>query len=148
MRTRRRTTRSNRTPRGRRGVVLLEIVLASGLFATAALVVLAGLNSCYRAVEDMQLEATAADLAVSKLSEIRMGLLAAEDDGPNEYEVEELAGWTWEIVTADTESPIEGPQLKQITIIIASEPHGYVQTLRFLVSATEGGEQLEREGTP
>ena len=130
MQTRKMKTRSNPG-----GMVLLEVVLSTALFAMTALGVLAGLNSCFRSLGRMQLESQAADLAVSKVSEVHIGILPPEDDGPNEYEDDEsLADWTWEIITEDVELDVEleGPQLLQVRVVITNVPSGYTYSTRFI----------------
>jgi len=57
----------------RSGVVLLEVVLALSIFFCASLALLAATNIALRTARRVQLEAQAADLAISLLSEIQMG---------------------------------------------------------------------------
>ena len=130
-------------------MVLLEVVLSTGLFAMTALGVLVGVHSCFRSLGKMRLESQAADLAVSKVSEVQIGILPPEDDGPNEYEEDEtLADWTWEIIAIDVETDIElgGPQLLQVQVIITNVPSGYTYSMRFLT--TEPPEVEETEDQP
>jgi len=121
--------------------VLLEVVLALALFAATALTVLAGVNFCYRTAGRIALEATACDLAISKFSELQMDPHAAVDDGPNEYEEPESAGWTWEIATSSVETEFEGPSFKQVEITISYPPEAYSHTLRFLTVDSEAQDQ-------
>ncbi len=118
--------------RSRRGVVLLEVVLALALFVMAALVVLAGLNSALDTAQRVQREAEAADLAVSLLSEIQMGLLPPEDVGPEPYEDEAYADWTWEVYTEPYEeltAEVELPEFTTVHVIVRHEPSGYTYRL-------------------
>jgi len=129
-------------------MVLLEVVLSTALFAMAALGVLAGLNSCFRSLGKMRLESQAADLAVSKVSEVHIGILPPEDDGPNEYEDDEsLADWTWEIITEEVELDVEleGPQLLQVQVVITNVPSGYKYSTRFLTPEPPETEETEEE---
>jgi len=115
-------------------MVLLEVVLATALFAMTAVATLAGLHSCFRALGNMQLESSAADLAISKVSEIQIGLIPPEDDGPNEYEEDEtLADWTWEVITEEVEftEELEGPLMLQVQVIITNVPSGYTYSTQF-----------------
>jgi hypothetical protein len=100
------------------GLVLVEVVLAVTLFFCGALVVLTGLSASLHTANRVRTEADGADLAVTLLSEVQMGLVPLVDDGPNEYEEEELADWTWEIVTSDVETRTEAPPLVRVEIII------------------------------
>jgi len=116
-------------------MVLLEVVLSTALFAMTAMGVLVGVNSCFRSLGKMRLESQAADLAISKVSEVHVGILPPEDDGPNEYEEDEsLADWTWEIITEEVELDVEldGPQLLQVQVVITNVPSGYTYSTRFL----------------
>ena len=133
-------------PRGRRrdGAVLLEVVLALILFFGASLVLLSALNASLRTAQRVSLEAQAADLAVTLMSEIQMGLVAPSDDGPNDYgeEDESLAGWTWEIVTdpVEDEAPeLELPQLLEVEIIIRNDAEHYAYRLAQLMPAEGAG---------
>jgi hypothetical protein len=111
----------------------MEVVLAVVLFVSSALVVLAGLNAALRTAQRVQLEAQAADLAVSVLSHIQMGLLPPADDGPNEFEDDQtLIGWTWEIVTEPLEEEsieLEMPQFNRVEVIIRNEGAGVTYRL-------------------
>ena len=127
-------------------MVLLEVVLSTGLFAMTAMIVLTGLHSCFRSLGKMQLESQASDLAVSKVSEVHIGILPPEDDGPNEYEEDEgLDDWTWEIITEDVEleTELEGPQLLQVQVVITNVPSGYAYSMRFLIPEPEDKEAEE-----
>jgi len=107
-----------------RGAVLLEVVLALALFVSGALVVLAGLNSALRTARRVQFEARAADLAVTLLSEIQIGVATLENAGPTAYEEPELAGWSWQVATADEEQLTDGPPFKRVQVVIRS-PDGF-----------------------
>lgn len=108
----------------RRGVVLLEVVLAMAIFFGAAMIILAGLSTSLRGVYRVGLDAQAQDLAVSLLSEIQMGLVPLTSDGPAEYEEEELVGWTYEIVVEPYDEPqlgTEMPEFHTVEVIIRHE---------------------------
>jgi len=129
-------------------MVLLEVVLSAGLFTMTALAVLTSLSSCFRSLGNMRLESQAADLAISKVSEVHIGILPPEDDGPNEYEEDEsLADWTWEIVTEEVELDVEleGPQLLQVQVVITYVPSGYTYSTRFLTPEPPDIEEPEEE---
>ena len=114
-----------------RGMVLLEVVVALALFFSAAVVMVVGMRGSIVASRNLKIEARAANLSISLLSELQMGDLPLEDAGPEEYEDEDLVSWTWEIVTEDIVDDIidaevteELPELKQVTIIITYVPYG------------------------
>jgi len=83
---------------GSRGVVLLEVVLALVIFVGASAVLLTGLTSVNAASRRMAERATGADLAVTTLSYVRLGLIERAAAGP-EYFEEGLgpADWTWQV---------------------------------------------------
>jgi len=110
--------------------------------------VLVGLHSCFRSLGKMRLEAQAAYLAISKVSEVHIGITPPEDDGPNEYEEDEtLIDWTWEIVTEEIELDIEidMPPLIRVQVIITNVPSGYTYSTRFLTPAPPEEEATEED---
>ena len=114
----------------RRGLALLEIVLSLALFVAASTAILGGLGACLRSAQDARLSATASDLAVTLLSEIQMGLVPLENDGPNEYEDERLTGWTWEVIVADaeafdTEAYDDGPVTQYVEVVVSCADPAY-----------------------
>jgi len=120
------------------GVVLLEVVVAMSLFFAPAVVVLLGLQSSFQAARSLKFEAKAADLAVTLMSEIEMGLVPPEDAGPETYEEERLEGWTWEIVTEDIETSIELDEplpLTRVVVTIEHEPTRRAYTLYRIFSS-------------
>ena len=129
-------------------MVLLEVVLSTAIFAMMAMIVLAGLHSCVHSLGRMQLESQAADLAISKVSEVHIGILPPEDEGPNEYEDDKsLVDWTWEIITEEVELDVEleGPQLLQVQVVITNVPSGYTYSMRFLTPQPPETEETEDE---
>jgi len=125
----------------RAGVVLLEVVLAIVLFFGGALVILCGLQASLRTAERVRLEAEAADLAVSLLSEVQMGFVELTDDGPNDYEDEELVGWTWEIVASPVDETPEAPPLLRVELIVRYEPAQYAFRLVHLMPEQQQPEE-------
>jgi len=138
-----------KTRSGASAMVLLEVVLAAALFSTAAIAVLAGLHACFRSLDKMRIESQAADLAITKVSEVHVGLLPPEDDGPNEYEEDEtLVDWTWEIVTEELELDLEtaAPPMIRVQVIITHLPSGLAYSTQFLTPTppeTESEEEQE-----
>jgi len=124
------------------GVVLLEVILAIALFMSAAGVLGAALHAGMRAGREIRVASQAEDLAVTKLSEIQMGLLDAADAGPNAYEDDgRLADWTWQIVTTAADNTVITPGLneKRVEIIIRNAPANYTYRLTTLLPAGEAG---------
>ncbi len=129
----------------RSGVVLLEVVLALSIFFCASLALLAATNIALRTARRVQLEAQAADLAISLLSEIQMGQRVPADEGPEPYEDEALEGWTWETtiepVEEDTLLGLDIPQFLRVEIIIRYEAEDYAYRLVELMTDEAPGEE-------
>jgi hypothetical protein len=118
------------------GAVLLEVILAIGIFVAGAMVVLSGLTSCMQAVQRMRFEAQAGDLAVTKLSEIQMGLVPTVDDGPREFEEEDLAEWTWQVVVQENlTDAMDLTNMTRVEVIIRNDTRGYEHHLVCLLPA-------------
>jgi len=149
--------RMRRTPRLPGAMILLEVVLAMMLFFGGALVILAGLNSSLSGIQRVQIEARAADLAVTLLSEVQMGMVQLVSDGPSSYEDPALAGWTWEISVVPFEEQqldLELPQFQRVEVTIRNESSGYATSLSILMTdepladetGTEAGEGITIPG--
>ena len=130
----------------RQGVVLLEVVLAVGLFSGAALVLLTGLGACLRTADRVRLDAQATDLAVTLLSEVQMGLVPLVDDGPNDDEQEDLVDWSWEIAVSPLEENTEAPPLLQVEVIIRNDRAD--RTLRLVHLLADDEEAAESAAGP
>lgn len=124
-----------------RGVALLEVVLGLALFFGVAMAILAGLSACVRSAHDMRLEAQAADLAITLLSEIQLGAVEIADIGPMAYEDETLEDWTWQIVVTPVVGNLTELDLTRVEIVIRNTPNGYTHRLYHLLteSAAETG---------
>jgi len=110
------------------GAILLEVVLALTVFAGAAGVVFSGLSASFVAAERVMIDAQAADLAVTTLSEIMLGERELTDAGPEDFEDEDLAGWQWQIVVEPMEAftVLETEELQvQVIIRHAESGRGY-----------------------
>jgi len=132
-------------PRARaRGVVLLEVVLAVALFALAAGVVGGGLSGSLRTARRLEAEATAADLAVTVVSWLDLGLLPLEDAGPEAFEDEDRLGWTWQVMTgpADDAAEIDDGLVRVEITVRNRETGGLARVVHWLAQADAGsGEQ-------
>jgi len=129
--------RCGRPDRRRRAVILLEVVLALALFFAGALVILAGLNSSLSGIQRVEMEAEAADLAVTLLSEVQMGVVQVVSDGPSGYEDPALADWTWQIAVEPYEEQqlgLELPEFQRVEVTIRHEPTGYATSLILLMA--------------
>jgi hypothetical protein len=129
---------------GRRAAVLLEIVLALTVFVGMAMTVLAGLSTSVRSARYVGLETRAADLAVTRFSEMELGLVAAEDAGPEAYEDEALADWTWQVAVQPVVGELPELELTAVEVTIRHTPSGYTHTLARLMTA--GTQETGEEG--
>jgi len=86
--------------------VLLEVVLALLLFVGAAAVITGGMNASLTSVERMRLATHAANLAVSLISELQLGIRGIEMTGPEPFEAP-YEDWTWELVATKAEYSLE-----------------------------------------
>ncbi len=140
----RHTTRSRRPSRPH-GAVLLEVILSLSLLVAASSVILGGLNNCARQLEDIRLEGTGADLAISLMSQIEMGLLDPADEGPVSYE-SPLEQWSWQVVTQSLDPSTDEPPLKQVEVIVRYTPEApgraYTYRLVQLLGGASGDELL------
>jgi type II secretion system protein I len=125
---------SRREPR--RAAILLEVIFALALLSAAAATILGSLDASVRTARRLRIAAVAEDLVVTLLSEIQLGLVPAQDDGPIEYE-EPYEGWTWEVVTSDLEDVIEAPEsdLKRVEVVVVHVSTGLTRRLGCLLPA-------------
>ncbi len=133
-------------PRGEQGAVLLEVVLALVLFVAAAAVLSSGLSSSLDSVERLRLNTHAADLAVTVLSELQMGVKTLAAAGAQPFEAP-LENWTWEIVASPVQSDTdEANPFKKIEVIIRHDDPALVyrlgQVLRIDESKTGTSDKL------
>ena len=108
----------------RRGVALLEVVLALSLFFGIAVTILGGLSVCMRSVTQVREDAYAEDLAITVLSEVQIGVLDALDAGPTPFE-DPFADWTWQTAVATVETTVPGLEMTQIEITVKNTTDGY-----------------------
>jgi hypothetical protein len=127
--------------RARRAAILLEVVLSMAIFVTMAGVILTGVRNSIMATHRLGLEARARNLAVTTLSEVQMGQLPLQDDGPNTYEDESLAGWTWQVVVSEPEYSGQVMALKRVEIVIAHTEPEYSYRLAQLLQDEQEQDQ-------
>ncbi|MHC1763552.1 MAG: hypothetical protein AB9869_04485 [Verrucomicrobiia bacterium] len=100
------------------GAVLLEVVLALALFVVAATILTSGMSSSLDAVDRLRLNAHAADLAVTTLSELQLGLKSVSLNGPEPFEPP-LEQWDWEILATPLETDLEDTgRAQRIEVVI------------------------------
>jgi len=134
-----------------RAVVLLEVICALVLFVVSAAMILGALNMSIRAVRNSDLKVQGSDLAVTLLSKIRMGVLAAADAGPEAFEDEELSDWTWRIAAEPVDNTAAGILMNRVEVIVKHVPSGQSYHLVQLLagedqSAGPPAEELAMDG--
>ena len=106
------------------GAVLFEVVLALVLFSFAAIVIANSFSSSLRSVERMRHDLDAANLAISTLSEIELGLKPIETSPPTEFEAP-FEKWTWQIETTKPNEDLNmGGGLTLVEVIVLNEELG------------------------
>lgn len=122
--------------RSRRGIALLEVVLALAVFFGVAVTILGGLSVCLRSAQQVREEAVAADLAITVLSELQMGLLAVADTPATPFE-DPFADWTWQTTVTPVEAVVPGLEMTQVEIIVRSTLDGFTYRLYQLLPVEE-----------
>jgi type II secretory pathway pseudopilin PulG len=125
------------------GAVLLEVVLALVLIASAAAVIGAGLSASIDRVERLKLNAHAADLAVSVMSELQMGSkVLSEEEGPEPFEAP-FENWTWEVQAEMTDEKVRDTgRTKKVEVIIRHEDPPAVYRLAQVIRLAEKEEDV------
>ena len=127
------------------GAVLLEVVLALVLVAGAAAVVGAGLSASIDRVERLKLNAHAADLAVSVMSELQMGSKVLSQEGPESFEAP-FEGWTWEAAAEVTDEKVRDTgRTKKVEVVIRHEDPVVVHRLCQVIRLPETEEEVLRD---
>jgi len=139
------TARSEWKPASR-GAVLLEVVLALTVFVGMAMAVLGGLAMAVRSARHLGLETTAANLAISLLSEMELGLVPVEDAGPETYEDEALADWTWQVTLQPVTSELSDLEMTSVEVAIRHTQAGYTYRMYRLLTVKAGGDVAEEFG--
>ena len=130
----------------RAGVILMEVVLALTIFCLTAGIVLSGMSASFDAAKQVFFGAKAADLAVTKMSVIRLEEVEMANTGPNEYEEEDLANWTWEIAVEMQEPyTLAEEQEARVEVIIRNSETGYVHRLVSLLPGALAEVEVETE---
>jgi type II secretory pathway pseudopilin PulG len=110
--------RAFRTSHFDRGSVLLEVVLALGLFVGAATIITAGINASIQSTQRLRLQTHAVNLAISVMSEMQMHARPIAASGPETFPPP-FQDWTCkiEINQPDNASP-DIDALRPVEVII------------------------------
>lgn len=117
-------------PPTQRGAVLLEVVLALALFVAAVAVISSGMNMSLNGVERLRLSAHALDLGVTVLSELQMGVRAADVSGTPQVFDPPFESWTWEVLLTPMDDEVgQQSSLTRTEVVIRHKDPPVVQRL-------------------
>ncbi len=123
----RRRAAAQRQQRG--GAVLLEVVLGLVLFVAAAAIVTAGMNASMDSLNRLRLKTHAMNLAVSVLSELRMGARTAEGTPSGTFDPP-YEDWNWELQLQPVQGePGDTNQLMRVEVVVRHSEEPIVQRL-------------------
>ncbi len=134
----------------RHGAVLLEVLLALTLFVFAATIIVSSLNSGVERVARLKAQLHAEDLAVSVLSEVKLGMLPVESQGPQPFDAP-FDQWTWQVEAApyaygseDALGDVSALQL--VTVIVKNNEATAAQWLTEILTPPGGTDGLDSLG--
>ena len=118
---------------GSRGAgVLLEVVIALGMFVAAAAMIGAGLNASVRSVERQRLNAHGANLATTVLSELQLGIRTYDPAEPEPFDAP-FTNWTWQVVATPEDTPDFESAFQQVEVIVRhNQPEHVVRLMELL----------------
>ncbi|MEX2673286.1 MAG: hypothetical protein WD294_14375 [Phycisphaeraceae bacterium] len=129
------------------GVVLLDVIIALGLFVLTASVVVGGMSASVNSAFRMGRELTAENLAVSVISEMSAGIRPVTAEGPEPFEAP-YEDWTWQVTIPPMPSGQATGGLRNVEVVIIHEADDVTYRLnQFLVidpAASGEGNVLER----
>ncbi|MGZ8938270.1 MAG: hypothetical protein ACXW32_03570 [Limisphaerales bacterium] len=128
--------RSSRFSR-QKGSVLLEVVLALALFIGAATVISAGISASVEAVHRVRLQTHAANLAISLMAEIQIGVRPLTAIGPESFE-EPFKEWLYRVnLTPGEEAVMETDLSRPVEVIVWHSGENVVHRITQLFPASE-----------
>ncbi|HVK57651.1 MAG TPA: hypothetical protein VM735_02640 [Candidatus Kapabacteria bacterium] len=133
---RKRYTQSARE-RVRAASVLLEVVLALALFIGAATVISAGISASVDAVHRVRLQTHAANLAISIMSELKIGARPLAAVGPENLEVP-FDAWLYRVnLNASDTAVSESDSTRTVEVIVWHTQENVVHRVTQLFRASE-----------
>ena len=120
------------------GSVLLEVVLALTLFAAAAVIIGTGLNASVNSAERLRQQAHAADLAITVMSELQMGVRSPAQPGPEAFPAP-FTNWTWEVVSTPLDAAPDAGSFATVEVIIRHTESELVHRLGQILPLNDGG---------
>jgi type II secretory pathway pseudopilin PulG len=124
------------------GAILLEVVLALVLLAFAASVIGGGLHTAISSVERLKLNAHAADLAVSVISELQLGTKSLGQEGPQRFDWP-FEFWTWEAFASSGDEPGKDTgRTRKVEVVIRYDDPPITHRLAQVIRLPEIKEEL------
>jgi len=111
----------------RRGMSLLEVVLALGILVFMGGVVLGSFYQAIRAAQELRVEAQGMDLAASVLAEVRLGIVPAAEQGAQPFD-DPFEDWTWELKNVESDTST-GLETRMLEAVVRHKPSGYTARL-------------------
>ena len=103
------------------GTVLLETLAALALLVGAAAVITAALNSSIQSVDRLRAKTHAADLAITLMSEIQLGIKPSVTTSPQRFDPP-FEDWTWEVASGGDEGEIaHSKRFELIEVVVRRE---------------------------
>ncbi len=126
---------------GRYGIVLLEVVLSLSIFFIAAAIIFGGMSASTKAVQTIRTRMHATDLAVTKISELKMGLIqpVSTDLETFDSQSDRLKDWQWRIDASSAEATGNSTPLTRVTVTIVQTVLDKEYQLTTLMPETYGG---------
>ncbi|HXI49874.1 MAG TPA: hypothetical protein VNH84_00150 [Candidatus Saccharimonadales bacterium] len=114
---------------GRKGAVLLEVVLALVLFVAAATVIGGAIHAALEGVQRQRLRVHAINLAATVLAELQLGLRSPAAAGPEPFPAP-FTDWTWQLAIVPREdATLDGPGLTVVEVIVRHDDPPLVHRL-------------------
>ena len=130
------------------GSVVLEVVLALALFIGAATVISAGISASVDAVHRVRLQTHAANLAISIMSELKIGARPLASIGPENLETP-FQEWLYRVnLNAGDEATSELDSTRAVEVIVWHTQENVVHRITQQFRTSEIARAEEKEVTP
>jgi type II secretion system protein I len=110
----------------RRGMTLLEVLLALSIVVMVGGAMLGTLYQGMRTATALRVEAQATDLAVTLLAELNLGIISPSAQGPESFAAP-FEDWTWRLQFV--EGDLAMLEASVVEAVVTHQPSGYVLRL-------------------
>jgi type II secretory pathway pseudopilin PulG len=124
---------------------LLEVVLALTIVVVAAAVIYHSYRAAVSTTGDVRRQMIAENLAISKLSEVRLGLVDAVNTPATDFQQQypDRAGWMWQLIVEDMPLGSGQASASRVTVRITDPLDAHAHRLTCWLPADTAA-----EGTP